>query len=396
MGEHRIISCDGHLETPFTGWFDRIPHKYRDLAPRLVRLPEGGEAWLIEGQPLIHNGSNLAAGGALTLRNASYWRSDGTPAVGTGGPEQRIREQDEDGIDAEVLFPPVFLSQLIKGISDANAYKAFIRAYNEFVLLDYCSYCPDRLYAPALVPACDLQSAMEELEFASASGFKAVCLFQFPNGTDTPHSEDDAFYRLALELRMPLTVHSTIGSPTSPLFTRAMTGSFDLAHALMRGTMPHPIRMIAQLIASGVLDRIPELRLYIAETNVGWIPAVLERMDDAHRLFGKALQSNLADSPSEYVRRHFVFGFVRDLQVTNCLGVLRPENLMWGSDFPHLVTSFPESRSWLDRMFRDLDERVRQKILHENPTQFFGLDSEPHRRFGTPAAVECRAPGTRA
>src|SRR5438094_39627 len=108
---YRVISADGHLETPPDGWVKYVPAAYKERAPRMVKLPEGGEGWIVEGQPLLHNGQNIAAGKRpVKLHNDSYWNPDGTPAPGAGPAEQRLREQDQDGIDAEVLFPPIFAS----------------------------------------------------------------------------------------------------------------------------------------------------------------------------------------------------------------------------------------------------------------------------------------------
>jgi len=49
---YRYISGDSHLEIDAKWWVGRVPQKYRDQAPRLVRLPDGSDAWAIEGQPL--------------------------------------------------------------------------------------------------------------------------------------------------------------------------------------------------------------------------------------------------------------------------------------------------------------------------------------------------------
>jgi hypothetical protein len=79
------------------------PEKYRERAPHTVKLPDGGDALMIEGQPLLEaNFLDLRAG-----RAAGTWQPFGlkvADAAGTGGPEQRVKEQDQDGMDAEVLF----------------------------------------------------------------------------------------------------------------------------------------------------------------------------------------------------------------------------------------------------------------------------------------------------
>lgn len=50
--DYRLMSSDGHLEVPPERWVHRVPEKYRDRAPRTITLPNGGDALLIEGQPL--------------------------------------------------------------------------------------------------------------------------------------------------------------------------------------------------------------------------------------------------------------------------------------------------------------------------------------------------------
>ncbi|HKA55048.1 MAG TPA: hypothetical protein VKJ47_15445, partial [Candidatus Binatia bacterium] len=102
--EYRLISSDGHLEVPPERWAPRVPKKYQDRVPRTVRLPDGGDGLLIEGMPVqAANFLDLRAG-----RAAGQWQPLGLrveDAAGTGAPEQRVKEQDLDGLDAEVLFP---------------------------------------------------------------------------------------------------------------------------------------------------------------------------------------------------------------------------------------------------------------------------------------------------
>jgi predicted TIM-barrel fold metal-dependent hydrolase len=375
MARHyRVISCDGHLEMPPDLWVRRLPEHYRDRAPRLVRLPEGGEGWLVEDMPLIHNGSNIAAGRQMKIIGASYWEPDGTPAPGTGSPQQRLREQDLDGIDAEVLFPPVFIGRFIENISDPAAYRAMVRAYNDFVAMDYCSVAPDRLLGAALIPITGLADALAELEYARQLSMPAVCLSHFPNGSLTPAAEDDAFWERALELDMPVTAHVTIGDRRHPMLVQSAAGRYEMPSTLLRGSLPPTVPMLAHMIASGVFDRIPDLRLYVAEAMAGWLPEVLYMMDDAYRTFKDHFDTDLKLLPSEYIRRHFYFGIVRDAVAIQCREHLPVENLMWGSDFPHSATSYPHSAQWLDETFADAPQQLRERILRETPCAYFRLD----------------------
>src|SRR5258708_35828461 len=98
---YNLMSSDGHLEVPPERWLHRVPEKHRDRAPHTVHLPDGGDAVIIEGQPLLEaNFLDLRAG-----RAEGTWQPFGlkvADAAGTGSPEPRAREHDQDRSDAAV------------------------------------------------------------------------------------------------------------------------------------------------------------------------------------------------------------------------------------------------------------------------------------------------------
>ena len=373
---YQVISADGHLEIPPDPWVRHIPEKFRERAPRLVKLTEGGEGWLVEGMPMVHNGQNVAAGRPLKVKGGSYWNEDGSPVPGTGDAVQRLQEQDADGIDAEILYPPVFISRFIENLSDKEAYLAMVRAYNDFLAEDYCSVAPDRLVGNAVIPATGLDDALAELRRVHALGLRSIALGQFPHGAGSPSEEDDPFWEEAMGLGMPITAHGAMGDRNNPLLVASAAGTFDMKMAMISRTLPAPIQLIATMVLSGVFERIPDLRIYLAETNAGWMPEAFFMMDDSYELFRHWYGVELKMLPSEYARRHFYFGIVRD-PVALKMGDLVPlDNLMFGTDFPHSVSSYPHTTEWLDRMFEGTPEGLRHRMLVETPCTFFGLDPE--------------------
>ncbi len=113
---YRYISADSHLEVPPDAWAHWVPEKYRDRAPRRIRLPDGGDGFIVEGRPAQRAGMNLFAGTTPEEFMPLGLRWEGRP--GTGGPEQRLRELDQDGVDAEVLYAGPGSSALIGGLRD--------------------------------------------------------------------------------------------------------------------------------------------------------------------------------------------------------------------------------------------------------------------------------------
>jgi len=371
---YNAISTDGHLEVPATDYTPYVAEIHRDRAPKLVRTAEGGDSWLIEGSPLQHTASNLTAGQQIK-RRMSHLLPDGSRFPGTGGGLQRLREQDQDGIDAEVLFPPIFASIGLAGISDTNAYLAIVEGYNRFLGEEFCPVAPDRLLATGAIPERGVEGAIAELRRCKEMGLKAVVLTSFPNGGLVASPEDDPFWEEALALNMPVTSHIYFGAPYPPTVAGPQPGApVDAIALTSRQATLRPMWTVAQLMVTGVFDRFPDLKLYFAETNASWLPIALQQLDENYKLYEHFYAKKLQKLPSEYVKEHVYFTFIQDLAVTKMFDLVPTDNLMWGTDFPHSVTSFPNSQIWLKEAFDSVDPALKRKILVENPAKFFHLD----------------------
>ncbi len=377
--KYKVISGDGHVETPPDPWVRRVPEKYKDRAPRLIHLPDDkGDAWLVEGQPMLHTGQNVTGPGPVKFAFGSYTTKDGKPSPGTGDAAQRLREQDQDGIDAEVLFPPVFATRFIEGIDEREVYLAIVRAYNEFLAEDYCSAAPDRLIANAFIPVTGIDDALAELEYAKAAGLKTVMFQQFPNGTGKAQPEDDRFWAKALELGMALSPHINFGDHAPVMTTRrADTSLWPPAAGFAQHASGYlPGYTLTQLMVAGVFDRFPELRLYFAEANCSLLPGMLYYLDRDYTEYNDWFQVPLKKMPSEYVLQHCKFGMIQERPaIKMALAGLMPLDLfMWGSDFPHSVGTFPESSRYISDAFAGVDEETKHRILVTIPAKYFGLD----------------------
>jgi predicted TIM-barrel fold metal-dependent hydrolase len=374
--KYKVISGDGHIETPPESWLKYLPAEHHERAPRLIRLPQGGEAWLIEGQPLIPNGQNITGRGPVKLSGGSYFRDDGSPAEGAGGGAQRLREQDLDGLDAEVLFPPVFATRAITNIADREVYCGLVRAYNTFLARDYCSVAPDRLIGNAVIPVTGIDDAIDELEFIASEGLRSISFHEFPNGTGFAAPEDDAFWSRSLELGIKLSPHFGFGLFAPPLDHVGLGTAGDpfAATLTQRVSGQPPIYTLTQLMVAGVFDRFPEIEFYFAETNASWLPWGLFVLDDNYEIFRGPYDRKLARKPSEYVLDHCYFGIIRDPRAIEMREHLPFDRLMFGSDFPHSVGTFPNTTQFLNDAFEGVDDSYRRTMLLENPARYYGLD----------------------
>lgn len=383
MARYRIISADSHLEISPDRWSPRVPQKYRDRAPRLVKLPNGGDAIQIEGRPLS------VVGLAVTGKPYEEYEPTGVTyegGHGSGSPEQRLREQDEDGVDAEVIFPPPGAAGFWRAIRDDAAYRAVVHAYNEFLAEEYCAVNRDRLIAMPVIPSTNLDDAVAELEYCARAGLRGVMLGTLPSGKSYPTPEDDRFWAAAIDLNVPLTVHvRLIGD--GPVFRYArQPGQLEV---FAQDPVLNLTRFAGesgqnavQLILAGVFDRFPRLRIYFGETMIGWLPYFVSQLEDnyartrywAQRYFGLDPPGRAA--LTDYIREHCYWGFLRDpfgVEMRHRIGV---DRVMWGSDFPHSAGDWPHSRRVIDEILAGVPDEERHRMLAQNAIEFFQLTEE--------------------
>lgn len=380
----QMVSGDSHLDFPPERWTQRVPAKWRDRAPRRIKLANGDDAFIIENRrPHSPSLQITGTGGAYDKHDINGVSYDGP---GTGSPAQRLGEQDQDGVDAEILYThPSYMSSW-RGISDDEPYLALIRAYNSWLIEEYCSFAPDRLIAMGVIPDTGVNDAIAELEFCARAGYKGVCLYKFPSGKGYALPEDDRFWAAAVELGMPVTAHTNGGttrfSREGPVYRysetpdRAAPGR-DPVSLLVRFTSDNALAPL-QLAFAGVFDRFPKLRVYWAETQIGWLPYCLSQIDDnyernrywAERDWG---MQPFKCKPSEYLRERNLWGFMKDplgVRLRHDVGV---KALLWGSDFAHATGDWPESRRVIDETFVGVPAEERYAMLAGNAIEFFHL-----------------------
>lgn len=374
MRTYRVISADGHLEVPADMWTHRVPVKHRDKAPKIV-IHDGHEWWQMLDKEILNIG-NLRGGmlaDQMTPEKLRYRNSEGHLRPGCGDAVQRLQEQDLEGIDAEVLFPPVYGPAFLRNLRshDSNAYKSLIQAYNDFVSEEYCNVAPDRLIGTFILPETGVKDAIAEMERCRRKGLRAACLSMWPSGMETFCAEDDNWFSAALDMGVKVTAHGTFGkSPTN--LGRSDRNSVTAHFGGNAGF--GPCVAIGQLMLHGVFDRFPSLKIYFAETQCGWLPQAMTLTDDFYLRWYPYYEVELKKIPSDYYRDHCSFSLIHDpvgVQLRYLIGI---DMMMWGTDLPHGVSDFPDSAENIDEMFAGVPDDEKHQILVENVCRFFDLD----------------------
>jgi predicted TIM-barrel fold metal-dependent hydrolase len=131
------------------------------------------------------------------------------------------------------------------------------------------------------------------------------------------------------------------------------------------------------MIFSGVFERYPKLQVGSIEMELSWVPHFMDRMDYAYtqRPHGDRWYTFKEDAlPSDYFHHNVFLGFQEDAVGIRLRDIIGVDNLQWGSDYPHMESTFPRSREILDELLADCSEEEKVKIVGGNTARVYGLD----------------------
>ena len=133
MHEYRLIDADCHTLEPPHVWREWLPKQFQDRAPQLVKDEEGGDAWSFgPGKPLMYIG--LVATPGMRYEDMK-WKGYSYDAIRKGcwDGKARLEDMDQDGVDAEFLYPSQRTMYHFMGNADRDFHRAGVRAYNDWL-----------------------------------------------------------------------------------------------------------------------------------------------------------------------------------------------------------------------------------------------------------------------
>ena len=227
-------------------------------------------AWMGRGQMTTHRGRRMAEAG---------WQPSHPP-----DPKLRLADLDMDGIEAEVIYGIRFVEDSIK---NPEVIAATYRAYNDFIA-EFCSYSPRRFIGIANIPATSAEVGERRAAAdrqARARGLRGAMIDWFNGPEPIWHSMWEPMWTAAEENEVALSFHIGVGHGTTTC------GPISVEQKL-KGNLPRVSAATHQAVVAmqadeclvaillcGALERHPGLKVVMAESHIGWIPYVLERLD---------------------------------------------------------------------------------------------------------------------
>ncbi|MGO9060837.1 MAG: amidohydrolase family protein, partial [Candidatus Binataceae bacterium] len=208
MATSRLISADSHMMEPPNLWTERLDQKLKDRAPRVVEMPgKAGHFFVGPGIRPFPVAAAFSAGRSGKELVDFIEKAQAYHAERHWDPAQRIRDQEIDGVCAEVLYTT--LGMFLFGIEDAELQAACFKAYNEW-LVEFCAYDPNRLVGVALISLEHIADGARELQRAAKLGLRGAMIWAAaPPDKPFWHRMYDPFWAAAAETRMPISLHLT-------------------------------------------------------------------------------------------------------------------------------------------------------------------------------------------
>ena len=314
---------------------------------------------------------------------------------GATDPKARVRDLDLMGID-QVLVIPTKVIQNLPFADNVEGVDAFCRAYNNFAV-DWCSHEKRRLFPAALLPLQSPERGVAELQRVADRGFRVALMRPFdaagryPNdlglgaagfgiGGAPPATLDHLF-------RTFETTGVVLGMHTFPAHHPPRTAGPGLLASpgelvAYAGADSQTLSFIfeiqawlAQVLLCGFLDRYPELKMAVFESNSQWLPAFLATCDRLFELYANERQWMAQRLPSEAFHAQCVISFESDETQT-----MRQwdtfENIgVWASDCYH----HDGADSWSAiRAMREIGvpDEVQAKLLGGNARRMYNIDAK--------------------
>ena len=370
---YTVISVDDHVVEPKHAFEGRFPPQLQARAPKVVTRADGTEAWVFEGEEMPNVGFNAVVGRPVSEYSFEPTRFD-EMRPGAWDIASRIADMDINGIYASLCFPsflPGFAGQRLQRLArDPQMALACVRAWNDWMIEEWCAYAPGRMIPMQLPFLGDPVVAAAEVRRNAERGFKAMTFSEAPHllGLPSLHTGHwDPLMEACAETGTAVCLH--VGSSgTSP--ATAPDAPSDTIGVLFFG---YAMFAAVDWLYSKLPVRFPELRICLSEGGIGWVAGLIDRLEHVRRydsMYGT--WNDVALSPAETFRRNFWFCAIDDPSSFQQRDVIGVENILVESDYPHCDSTWPGTQETLRKQFVGLSLAEIERVTWRNASELFG------------------------
>lgn len=366
-------SCDSHV-VEAAEVFAGLADHFGPEAPALVETEDAGLSLTIGGVPRVAVGRFGIAGNKLNTPETDALIKAGYAGLNPGvvDSSKRIAEQQRDGLMGEVMYPS--LSMFTYAVQNDEIRTAAFRQHNDWIV-DYCATNPHRLIGIGCLPIPDVDASVAEAQRAAGLGIRGFTIpAHAPIDKNYADPMYDPLWAVLQEMDIPVTMHIFTGST----FDGGLPAHWGTPGGSLKGyTLAHTTvaNSIMDLISGGVVERFPGLKFVSAEYETGWVGHFKQRFDHAAYRTPGQLVDYLTMKPSEYFDRNFWVTFEDDEQGMATRHDIGVGNMLWGNDYPHHDSIWPNSMAILDEVFANVPDHERKAMVWDNVVGLYNIDT---------------------
>ena len=350
-------SGDSHLIEPADIWTTSMPSRLAERMPRSVKDPDGQwETISVDGQQWRRRMPRPETIGVPDGFDPNVQQH----APGANDPDLRLMDLDQEGVWGEVIYPS--LGIWAHNIRDPELLREGTRALNDWAIA--FQNHSSRYVCAAALPMLDINDAVAEVQRTADLGIH-LAFFPTREPFDRPpyQSEEwEPLWAAMEEAGMVVGFHIGV-EPHTPDKRTAVIHHGPGGALLNFGENTFGVqRCTMQMIASGVLDRHPDLKVLNSEGGATWGPLIADRLDEAYRAHGAAVRPRLAKLPSHYLYTQVYATFQHDRSAVPTHTAMGWQNVMWGSDYPHHEGTYPHTQKVLHELFDDVPPEASRRI----------------------------------
>ncbi|HEY3016261.1 MAG TPA: amidohydrolase family protein [Nocardioides sp.] len=348
-------SGDSHFLEPEDLWRENLPPRLAELVPRAEKDPDGEwETVHIDGMSFRRK---LPTGKAAEFFEAVN-RAPGARDVAL-----RLKDLDNEGVWCELTFPS--LGMWSSSFRTPEVLREALRVSNDWAYETLEKASP-RFVTAGQVSTLDVGDAVAELERIAEMGYRAVFLPVAPHPQQKDYNQDvwEPFWTAAERANMVLAFH--IGTDPVDL-SKGNHGEVKYrgpGGAVLNYTETSfgGQRAVMKMVASGALDRHPDLKVLVSEGGATWVPFIADRMEEGYRQHAMAVRPKLKRSPREIIYSQVYASFQHDGSAVAAATHMGYDKVMWGSDYPHMEGTFGHTQETLHELFDGADPAVRERV----------------------------------
>jgi len=388
-----FIDADTHITEPGDVWTSRLPSRFQDDAPRMIRRDDGMDVWQFGGAARqIPVGATALAGWPEPF--PSIPRNLDECAPGAYDATARLAYMDEIGAWAMALYPNIggFGSETFLGLKDPELMLACVRAYNDW-LIEWIEPDPRRFIPVMATPFWDVDATVKEIQRCAGLGHRAILFTAAPQDFDMPFLGDahwNPIWDAAQDVDLPISLHIGSGDFQDQLMQPGRFAAHGIGPSTVSGSMSillaNAIQMM-DIVMSGILPRNPKLRMVSVESGIGWLPFVREALDHGFDYANCSQEKpEFTKHPSDYMREQiWSCTFFEEFSTNHLLDEIGTDRVLFETDYPHPICLYgTEVREKIDAAFGELDPNTRERVLFGNAADLYGVE-KPDRAWSGPA-----------